>query len=86
MSLTVRGDEPSKFQLLKYLIGNDCREIYNTLRFEKEEKDRILKMALNLFDNYCRPKKKKLWSDSDSTKGYKRQVKQLKRISPNRKR
>ena len=57
VSLTVKEDEHSKLQLFKYLIGNDGREIYNTLRFEKEEKDRTLKMALDAFDNYCRPKK-----------------------------
>ncbi|XP_061178377.1 uncharacterized protein K02A2.6-like [Saccostrea echinata] len=57
VSLTVKDEEASKLQLFKYLIGSDGREIYNTLKFEKEEKDRTLKMALEAFDKYCRPKK-----------------------------
>lgn len=58
MSLVVKENELSKLQLFKYLIGNDGRESYNTLRFEKEEKDRTLKLALDAFDNYCRSLKK----------------------------
>ena len=54
VSLVVKENELSKLQLFRYLIGNDGRESYNTLRFEKEEKDRTLKLALDAFDNYCR--------------------------------
>ena len=83
VSLTVKEDEHSKLQLFKYLIGNDGREIYNTLRFEKEEKDRTLKMALDASTIIVVLRKMKRWNDSDSTLGNKRQVRQLKRISPN---
>ncbi|XP_062572691.1 uncharacterized protein K02A2.6-like [Saccostrea cucullata] len=57
-SLSVKdAEDKAKLQLLKYLIGADGREIYSTLKFEKEEKDRKLKDVLEAFDAYCRPKR-----------------------------
>lgn len=43
-------EDKAKLQLLKYLIGADSREIYNTLKFDKEEKDRALKEEFHAFD------------------------------------
>ncbi|XP_062586506.1 uncharacterized protein LOC134257838 [Saccostrea cucullata] len=51
------GEDKAKLQLLKYLIGADGREIYSTLKFEKEEKYRKLKDVIEAFDAYCRPKR-----------------------------
>ena len=78
VSLVVKENELSKLQLFKYLIGNDGRESYNTLRFEKEEKDRTLKLAIIVV-----LKKMKLCSYLDSTLGNMRQMRQLKHILPN---
>lgn len=49
-------EDKAKLQLLKNLIVADGREIYNTLKFDKEEKGRKLKEVLDAFDVYCRPK------------------------------
>ena len=56
-SLSLKDEEDkAKLQLLKYLIGADGREIYSTLKIDKEEKDGGLKDVLDAFDTYCRPK------------------------------
>ena len=57
-SLSLKDEEDkAKLQLLKYLMGADGREIYSTLKIDKEEKDRGLKYVLDAFDTYCSPKR-----------------------------
>lgn len=38
----MRKKDVAKLQLLKYLISAEGRDIYSTLKFDKEEKDRTL--------------------------------------------
>ena len=56
LSLKDEEDKP-KLQLLKYLMGADGREIYSTLKIDKEEKEIGLKDVLDAFDIYCRSKR-----------------------------
>ena len=46
-----------KVKMLKYLLGTTGRQIYDTLTFENEEKDRTLDEVITAFDNLCNPKK-----------------------------
>jgi hypothetical protein len=57
ISVIKDGEEPDKKLLLKYLISADGREIYSTLKFEKQEKGRTLNEILDAFDSYYRPKR-----------------------------
>ena len=53
LDLAAKTDEKErKVQLFLYLIGSKGREIYGTMQFETEEKDRRLS-----FGEYCDPKK-----------------------------
>ena len=57
-SLSLKYEEDKgKLQLLKYLMGADGREIYSTLKIDKEEKEIGLKDVLDAFDIYCRSKR-----------------------------
>lgn len=46
-----------KLWLLKYLIGVDGIEIYNMLKIDKEENDRILKGVFEVLNVYNRYRK-----------------------------
>ena len=50
-------DDKHKVKMFKYLIGTRGREIYDTLSFEEEEANRIMKIVLDKYDAYCNPKK-----------------------------
>ena len=53
LDLATKTDEKErKVKLFLYLIGSKGREIYGTMQFETEEKDRRLS-----FGEYCDPKK-----------------------------
>lgn len=43
----MRKKDVAKLPLLKYLISADGRDIYSTLKFDKEEKDRTLNEVLD---------------------------------------
>lgn len=47
----MRKKDVAKLQLLKYLISADGRDIYSTLKFDKEEKDRTLNEVLDDIDD-----------------------------------
>ncbi|XP_077862889.1 uncharacterized protein LOC144345112 [Saccoglossus kowalevskii] len=49
--------ENKKCKLFLYLIGKEGREIYETMKFEKEEKDLKLEDLIKAFDDHCNPKK-----------------------------
>lgn len=49
-------DGEEKLKMLKYLIGSDGPEIYNTLWWETDEKDRTLETVLDTFTGCCQPK------------------------------
>ena len=60
-SLSLKYEEDKgKLQLLKYLMGADGREIYSTLKIDKEEKEIGLKDVLDAFDIYCRSKRNEM--------------------------
>lgn len=46
----MRKKDVAKLQLLKYLISADGRDIYSTLKFDKEEKDGTLNEVLDDID------------------------------------
>lgn len=47
----MRKKDVVKLQLLKYLISVDGRDIYSMLKFDKEEKDRMLNEVLDDIDD-----------------------------------
>ena len=58
LDLTTKTDQKErKVKLFLYLIGSKGREIYETMQFEKEEKDRTLDELIQSFGEYCDPKK-----------------------------
>ena len=60
-SLSLKYEEDKgKLQLLKYLMGADGREIYSTLKIDKEEKEIGLKDVRDAFDIYCRSKRNEM--------------------------
>ena len=60
-SLSLKDEEDKGIlQLLKYLMGADGREIYSTLKIDKEEKEIGLKDVLDAFDIYCRSKRNEM--------------------------
>ncbi|XP_069128453.1 uncharacterized protein [Argopecten irradians] len=50
-------EETEKLKMFKYLIGSDGREIYNNIKWDKEEKDRTMNDALTKFESFYKPKK-----------------------------
>ncbi|XP_019633266.1 PREDICTED: uncharacterized protein LOC109476703 [Branchiostoma belcheri] len=58
LDLTVKADNQKKRKkMFLYVIGQESREVYETLTFEKEEAERTLKDLIDAFDTYCSPKK-----------------------------
>ena len=56
MDLAMDGrEEKTKVKLFPYTIGNQGREIYDTLPFSPTE--RSLKDVIDAFETYCNPKK-----------------------------
>lgn len=47
----MRKNDVAKWQLLKYLLSADGRDIYSTLKYDKEEKDRTLNEVLDDIDD-----------------------------------
>lgn len=47
----MRKKDVAKIQLLKYLLSADGRDIYSTLKYDKEEKDRTLNEVLDDIDD-----------------------------------
>lgn len=47
----MRKKDVAKLQLLKYLLSADGRDIYSTLKYDKEEKDRTLNEVLDDIDD-----------------------------------
>ena len=50
-------DEQTKVKLFLYIIGNQGREIYETLSFERGPSKRTLKDVIDAFEQHCNPKK-----------------------------
>lgn len=50
-------EELEKVKMFTYLISSEGREIYNTMKWDDEEKDRALATVIGNFDKYCQPKK-----------------------------
>ena len=50
-----KTDESLKVKLFKYLIGKKGREIYATMHFDTEEKDRTIDELVKAFDAHCDP-------------------------------
>lgn len=72
-----KGEEDkTKLQLLKYSIGADGIEIYNTLKIDKEENDRTLKEVLDAFNAYCR------YKSNETVDGFKYKLKKQKPGEP----
>lgn len=58
MELAMVGkNEETKVKLFLYIVGNQGREIYETLSFDQEPEERSLKCVIEAFSNYCDPKK-----------------------------
>ena len=58
LDLATKTDEKErKVKLFLYLIGSKGREIYGTMQFETEEKDRTLDELIQSFGEYCDPRK-----------------------------
>ena len=58
LDLVTKTDEKErKVKPFLYLIGSKGREIYGTMPFETEEKDRTLDELIQSFGEYCDPKK-----------------------------
>lgn len=47
----MRKKDVAKLQLLKYLLSTDVRDIYSTLKYDKEEKYRTLNEVLDDIDD-----------------------------------
>ena len=54
------AEEIDQIKMFKYLVGPEGREIYNTQRWEKEEKHRTMKIVLETFDRHCEPQKNEI--------------------------
>ena len=52
-----KDEKERKVKLFLYLIGSKGREIYGTMQFETEEKDRTLDELIQSFGEYCDPRK-----------------------------
>ncbi|CAG2188276.1 unnamed protein product [Mytilus edulis] len=50
-------DEKAKVKMFLYLVGNQGREVYETLTFEHPPNDRTFIQVLQAFENHCNPKK-----------------------------
>ena len=58
MDLAMNGrEEQTKVKLLLYIIGNQGREIYETLPFECVPSERTLEDVIDAFEQHCNPKK-----------------------------
>ena len=58
MDLAMIGrDEQTKVMLFLYIIGNQGREIYETLSFERGPSEQTLKDVIDAFEQHCNPKK-----------------------------
>ena len=58
LDLATKTDEKErKVKLFLYLIGSKGREIYGTMQFEMEGKDRTLHEFIQSFGEHCDPKK-----------------------------
>ena len=58
LALATKADEKErKVKFFLYLIGSKGREIYETMQFQTEEKDRTLDELIKSFGDYCDPKK-----------------------------
>ena len=58
MDLAMNGrEEQTKVKLLLYIIGNQGREIYETLPFERVPSERTLEDVIDAFEQHCNPKK-----------------------------
>ena len=49
--------DKEKAKAFLYIIGQQGREIYRTMEFTTEAKDRTIKELLDKFNGYCNPKK-----------------------------
>ena len=52
-----RREEKTKVKLFLYTIGNQGREIYDTLPFSRGPTERSLKDVIDAFETHCNPKK-----------------------------
>ena len=76
--LATKTDEKErKVKFFLYLIGSKGREIYGTMQFEKEEKDRTLDELIQLFGEYCDPKRMRRWRGTSSSQETRNQEKHL---------
>ena len=58
MELAMVGKkEETIVKLFLYIVGSQGREIYETLSFDQEPKERSFKDIVEAFSNYCDPKK-----------------------------
>ena len=58
MDLAMDGrEEKTKVKLFLYTIGNQGREIYDTLPFSRGPTERSLKDVIDAFETHCNPKK-----------------------------
>ena len=58
MDLAMDGrEEKTKVKLFLYTIGNQRREIYDTLPFSRGPTERSLKDVIDAFETHCNPKK-----------------------------
>ncbi|XP_060070555.1 uncharacterized protein K02A2.6-like [Ylistrum balloti] len=56
--LALKGaEEQEKLKMFKYILGSEGREIYKTLKWDVDEKEITVNIALEKFENYCKPKK-----------------------------
>ena len=78
LDLATKTDEKErKVKLCLYLIGSKGREIYGTMQFETEEKDRTLDELIQSFGEYCDPKKTRRWRGTSSSQETRNQEKHL---------
>lgn len=56
LDFAMAAKEPKLKQNCFYLMGTREREIYNTLKFEKESKNRTVTDIMKVFDKYCSSK------------------------------
>ena len=53
-------DEQTKVKLFLYIIGNQGREIYDTLPFVRPPSEHSLKDVIDAFEAHCNPKRNEM--------------------------